>query len=304
MHRVWPRSNGAWRCVVVISIALLTEGSDPAENHLARRAGRAADCYTGSGGRAGVWRRAGGVAVGLKEELDPDGERVLRSLLHGRAGRAGARCVGASPALTASNLYPAVLRGQLTARLGVTWTTPEKGIAEVAGIPTKLISTLSPRRRQIVHAWRESAPPKAAAVPELTLRGRWAATVRVTGHRPGRVIADVLGRGWPPAAPMIPSLARDLLGTAGLTAQATGFDRRDLLQAPYLALPPGITVARTWFQDAVDQLLRQQNAVRLATPAADGPRWSSTELLMVEKAALRIGGELRALGSLSIRPTS
>ena len=37
--------------------------------------------------------------------------------------------------LTASYVYHAVLRGELTARLGVAWTTPEKGITEVAGIP-------------------------------------------------------------------------------------------------------------------------------------------------------------------------
>ena len=45
-------------------------------------------------------------------------------------------------ALTASYLYHAVLRGQLTARLGVAWTTPEKGIAEIVGIPADLLTAV------------------------------------------------------------------------------------------------------------------------------------------------------------------
>ena len=70
---------------MVISIAMLTAGSDPAGYYLARRAGCAAEYYTGAGERAGVWLGRGAAAAGLAGELDGEGERVLRALLDGRA---------------------------------------------------------------------------------------------------------------------------------------------------------------------------------------------------------------------------
>ena len=70
---------------MVISIGMLTAGSDPAGYYLARRAGCAAEYYTGAGERAGVWLGRGAAAAGLAGELDGEGERVLRALLDGRA---------------------------------------------------------------------------------------------------------------------------------------------------------------------------------------------------------------------------
>ena len=129
----------------------------------------------------------------------------------------------------------------------------------------------------------------------MTLRQQWEDRARAAGHDPDRVIAGVLRRVRPPAAPPTPRLAEDLLGPTGLTAHATGFDRRDLLQALCQALPPGMTVDRTWVKGAADQVLRHRDAVRLATRTPDGPRWSTTGLLIVEQTALRIADELRNL---------
>ena len=70
---------------VVISIAMLTAGSEPARYYLARRAGCAADYYTGAGERAGIWLGQGAAAASLGGELDGEGERALRALLDGRA---------------------------------------------------------------------------------------------------------------------------------------------------------------------------------------------------------------------------
>jgi hypothetical protein len=70
---------------VVISIGMLTAGSDPAGYYLARRAGCPAEYYTGAGERAGVWLGRGAAAAALAGELDGEGERVLRALLGGRA---------------------------------------------------------------------------------------------------------------------------------------------------------------------------------------------------------------------------
>ena len=236
---------------------------------------------------------------------------VVPNLLHGADGNWSAIDSKAvyRHALTASYLYHAVLRGQLTQQLGVAWTTPEKGIAEITGIPTDLISTFSTRRRQILKALEAAGhsgpvaaqaaclatrPAKPAGESELTLRARWAAKTRAIGHHPARVVAAVLDHTRIPAPPSIERLAAHLLGPAGLTAHATGFDRRDLLQSLCQALPPGLPVDRAAIETAADQVLRHRDTVRLATRSEAGGRWSTTELLGVEQAALRLAGDLRA----------
>jgi hypothetical protein len=70
---------------VVISVAVLASGRDPAAYYLAQQAGCAADYYTGVGERAGVWLGAGAAAAGLVGQLDTAGEQTLRGLLDGHA---------------------------------------------------------------------------------------------------------------------------------------------------------------------------------------------------------------------------
>lgn len=211
-------------------------------------------------------------------------------------------------ALTASYLYHAVLRGQLTRQLGVAWTTPHKGIAEVAGIPPDLIKTFSTRRRQMLRllargGWSGSdaaqaaclatRPDKGPAESEPALRTRWATTAEAAGHRADRVLGAALARTRPPTAPTIAQLSQHLLGPTGLTAQATGFDRRDLLQAICQAVPAGCSATRVELEMAANDVIRQRDAIRLATRGEDGARWSTAELLGVEQAALRIAEDLR-----------
>jgi len=59
---------------VVISVAMLAAGSDPASYYLARTGGCAADYYTGAAERAGVWLGSGAAQLGLTGQLDPTGE--------------------------------------------------------------------------------------------------------------------------------------------------------------------------------------------------------------------------------------
>ena len=136
-------------------------------------------------------------------------------------------------------------------------------------------------------------PAKPGSEPEASLRDRWTATARAAGHHPGRLIAAALGRRRPPPAPPVHQLAAYLLGPAGLTAQATGFDRRDLLQALCQALPAGTATDRAALEAVADQVLASRDVVRLVSAPEDGPRWTTTELLRVEQAALRIAEELR-----------
>jgi hypothetical protein len=221
-------------------------------------------------------------------------------------------------ALTASYLYHAVLRGQLTARLGVAWTTPRKGVAEIAGVPAGLIEAFSTRRRQILRALDQAGrhgagaaqaaclatrPPKDRSGPaETTLRQRWAARARTAGHDPDLVIGAAVGRTRPPRPPQLDPLIPELLGPGGLTAHATGFDRRDLLQALCQTLPPGMLVDRARLEAAANLVLRHRDAIRLATRTEDGPRWSTAELLNVEQHAPTLADELRAGGKPTAAP--
>lgn len=105
----------------------------------------------------------------------------------------------------------------------------------------------------------------------------------------------MLRRARPPRLPNLEQLAAELLGPAGLTAHATAFDRRDLLQALCQSLPPGMPIDRTRLEAAADLILRQDDAIRLATRSVDGPRWSTTELLTVEQQALALADQLRTI---------
>ncbi len=273
--------------------------------------------HQGDGQRANRIATDGWIVAGFEHHTSRAGDPqlhthlVVPNLLHGADGKWSA--VDAKQiyrhALTASYLYHASLRAQLTARLGVDWTAPTKGVAEIDGIPADLLGTFSTRRRQIVAAMTAAGttgpdaaqaaclatrPAKPGSEPEGSRRDRWTAIARAAGHHPGRLIAAALGRRRPPPAPSLKQLATYLLGPAGLTAQATGFDRRDLLQALCQALPAGTSTDRAALEAIADQVLASRDVVRLVSAPEDGPRWTTTELLRVEQAALHIAEELRA----------
>jgi hypothetical protein len=70
---------------VVVSVAMLGAGSDPASYYLSRQANCPADYYLGAE-PAGRWLGAGAAAAGLSGPLHPAGAETLRALLAGRSG--------------------------------------------------------------------------------------------------------------------------------------------------------------------------------------------------------------------------
>src|ERR671931_627469 len=76
--------------------------------------------------------------------------------------------------LAAGYLYQAHLRGELSRRLGVEWETPHKGVAELKGVPRKVIDELSTRRAQVVEHMEERGTSGfwAAQVAALDTRDR------------------------------------------------------------------------------------------------------------------------------------
>jgi putative heme iron utilization protein len=234
---------------------------------------------------------------------------VIPNLVHGADGRWSAMDTRAlyRHAATASEIYHATLRGQLTRRLGVAWTTPVRGRPEIAGIPRTLLRLFSTRRRQIeaeLDRAGQTGPaaaqraclttrPAKTHVPEQSLRDRWDAQTRAAGYDPQRLVCGLLGRERPPAAPDITALQTELLGPAGVTRHVTTFDRGDLLQALCQTLPAGLPVDHPHLEHLADRALAARDSVPLLTRDEDGQRrYSSAELLATERRAMALAGHL------------
>ncbi|HVA61584.1 MAG TPA: MobF family relaxase [Mycobacteriales bacterium] len=210
-------------------------------------------------------------------------------------------------ATTASYLYQAVLRGQLSARLGVGWTRPVKGIAEIAGVPRPLRELFSTRRAQIKaelarlgrddpaaaqQACLSTRPAKPQPLGEPGLRERWSRQARDAGFDAKDLERTVLRQVEPPPNPPIAELAAPLLGARGLAEYRSNFDARDIFQALCQALPPGSTVTALALRRWTQQVLASSEIVRLHAPGPES-RYSTTEMLDVEDLALALADRLR-----------
>ena len=134
---------------------------------------------------------------------------VIANLLRGADGRWSAvdsRAVHRQ-ARTAGAVYQAVLRGELTRRLGVDWEPVHASVAEVAGVPSEVCREFSTQRERIQdecartgsdsRAARQRAayrtrPAKSHRSP-AELRGGWAQRVRALGHDPVRIVTGGAG---------------------------------------------------------------------------------------------------------------
>ena len=234
---------------------------------------------------------------------------VIPNLVHGADGRWSAMDTRAlyRHAATASEIYHAVLRGQLTRRLGVAWTNPARGRPEIAGIPRSLLRLFSTRRRQIeaeLDRAGQTGPaaaqraclttrPAKTNVPEESLRERWDTQTREAGYDPQRLVYGLLGRQRPPAPPDLAALQTELLGPAGVTRHATTFDRGDLLQALCQTIPNGLPVDHRHLEHLADRVLAARDTVPLLTRDDDGQRrYSTAELLATERRALALADHL------------
>lgn len=233
---------------------------------------------------------------------------VLANLLRGSDGRWSAvdsRAVH-QHALAAGYTYQAVLRGELTVRLGLAWTAPVKGVAEVVGVPTQLRAAFSQRRaaifaeltrtgtggRRAAQRAAYATRPGKSRTPEPTLRERWAARARDAGIDPRALERTVLFRQQVPDRPTLEALVDEVLGPAGVTRHRTSFDRRDALAAVAVSLPTGLPVTGAQLEALTDRVLASRDAVALLGSADAGaettPRYSSADLLAAEARALAL----------------
>ncbi|MBE2316565.1 relaxase domain-containing protein [Solirubrobacter sp. CPCC 204708] len=181
-------------------------------------------------------------------------------------------------ARTASFLYQAVLRGELTRRLGVEWTPVRRGIAEVLGVPRAVQKAFSRRRAEIEAALEERGTSGARAAEAAAL-----ATRRV---KDPRVNADMLVDEWRSRAAELgfgrqeierivgrarerrvgeedwARAERHLAGPNGLTRRTATFGRGDVLQQLCEALPRGSRVDAQMLERRSEQFL-EMHAVPL-----------------------------------------
>jgi conjugative relaxase-like TrwC/TraI family protein len=200
-------------------------------------------------------------------------------------------------AKTAGVLYQAELRAELVRRLGVEFGPVEQGCADLVGVPREVIEHFSQRRGEIIehmdaHGGRSARAAQIAAletrrakqtVPNHRLRDEWCARAAEQGL--GR--AELAALTGPPREPGH-VIGRDHVAALlhELTEEASTFDRRDVMQAWAQAHRDGITVCEA--EAFADEVLATSAVVRVdrAGGPAGEPRYTTPELLAVERELL------------------
>ncbi|MGH3004710.1 MAG: MobF family relaxase [Gaiellaceae bacterium] len=205
--------------------------------------------------------------------------------------------------LAAGYLYEAHLRFELSTRLGVEWETPEKGWAELKGVPRAVTEAFSTRRVQVIEhmAAQGTAGFYAAQVAAVAsrerkealdlprLRAEWAA--RASEHGLGARELDSLVHRVPyrePTPAELVALAERLFGPEGLTENRSAFSEPELLMAWAEAHPQGVPVER--IRALAARLLELPGVERVSElpPPGKAAYYSTTELLRIEREALAL----------------
>ena len=215
--------------------------------------------------------------------------------------------------LAAGFLYEANLRRELTLRLGLEWTQPVKGMAELAAVPQAATLAFSTRRRSLLEHMeaRSSKGFAAARVAALATRERkeqvelprlreeW--KVRAAEHGLGRRELDdlVQHRPFAPEQVELGELADLLLGDEGLAARQTSFTLPELVQAVAASSAQGATVGEVLA--AARELARFPGVELLARGEPGRPsRYTTRELLAIERDALELALSGRDVGAPSL----
>jgi conjugative relaxase-like TrwC/TraI family protein len=234
---------------------------------------------------------------------------------------------------TASALYHAELRVELTRRLGVEWepVAPGKLAAEIRGVPRAVLRDQSRRREEIVRRMEdrgESSPRAAQAAAldarkakdyevdrrdvALELRTRIAAQ----GLAPAE-LADIVDRRRleRPGKGDLARLSRELLGPSGMTEHRSTFSRREAIEQWAALHRQGESAKR--IVQLTDRWLAQQEIVALeadtVTPGGlgyqlpltvpdrrDELRYSTQTLLATEQTLLATVAQRRHEGVAAV----
>ncbi|MFC2177429.1 MobF family relaxase [Actinomycetota bacterium] len=157
--------------------------------------------------------------------------------------------------LAAGYLHEAVLRHELTRRLGVRWQPVRNGMADIAGFTRPQIEAFSRRRHQL-ETWRQehNLPDTAAArqvavlatrqpkhdYPLAELEVEWRERAAEVGLTPDR-LEQVMGGGRAVAPVDVEVLFERLASPDGLTERASTFGRAETVKEIAGSLPEGGT---------------------------------------------------------------
>jgi conjugative relaxase-like TrwC/TraI family protein len=223
-------------------------------------------------------------------------------------------------ARTAGFVYQAVLRAELTDRLGVEWGEVVKGQADIEGVDRRLIEQFSKRHQEIADAMSERGEDSMSASRVATLDTRQAKDYEVdpeTLHERWRAeaaaldeaanLGSVLGHVAPTVRPRdLDAMADEMLSSRGLTQEHASFDRRDVMRGWCASLPGGARVDLETLEELVEgvledtrvlpvldstsrlserQVLRRADGM-VTTAVAVERRWSTAEMLAIEERVL------------------
>jgi conjugative relaxase-like TrwC/TraI family protein len=218
-------------------------------------------------------------------------------------------------ATTASYIYEAHLRHELTRRLEVGWRPPRKGIAEIDGFSEEHLRAFSTRRAEILAAAGPDASAQSLQVATLATRRpkerdlsrgelleRWRAraqeigldraTIEQTFGPDVRLAFEDPERAWEADGQRI--------GRA-LTESASHFDRRDAIQALAHSCAQGAPGPQ--LERMADAYLASESVIRVAE-GAKGPRYTTRRIWELEREALAAVERMRKSGSTSGGSTS
>jgi conjugative relaxase-like TrwC/TraI family protein len=207
-------------------------------------------------------------------------------------------------AKTASYIYEAHLRFELTQRLGVQWQPVVKGIADIKGFSKEELRRFSTRRAEILEAAGEGASARAMQIATLetrqakerdltdeSLREAW----RIKGAEVGldrEAIGDRLGHERP-GATMLTALAVE----RSVTAHVSHFDRREAIQAIADNLPHGASASEV--EELADAFLASESVIRIAE-SPKGPRFTTQRIWALEQRALASAEQMQGAADRAV----
>ncbi|HEY6729472.1 MAG TPA: MobF family relaxase [Solirubrobacterales bacterium] len=194
-------------------------------------------------------------------------------------------------AKTASYIYEAHLRDELTRRLGVRWQEVANGIAEIEGFDPDHLRAFSTRRQQILEAAGEGASARARQIATLatreakdrdltteSLRDLWRQKAEEIGLDRESIRAAL---GHSRQAPEGQVAVAEV--EAAVTAHASHFDRRDVIQAVANCLPAGAPGHEV--EELADAYLATPDVIGIAA-TAKGERFTTRAIWELERGAL------------------
>ncbi len=207
-------------------------------------------------------------------------------------------------AKTASYIFEAHLRHELTVRLGAEWKPVRNGIADIKGLRDEQLAHFATRRAEILEAAGEGASARAMQVATLATRQAKErdlseATLRETWRVKAEEVnldRESIGRRLGHERPGHTVLSAEQVERS-VTAHASHFDRRATIQAVADNLPHGARAAEV--EQLADAFLASEQVIEIAR----GPRgatYTTQRIWELERKALAAAERMSGAGGHAV----